>query len=528
MKTTKTDISGITTGTAGKTGNGHPAGLNRLVERYRQLYEGLLDGIAFVDTGGFIVDSNESFRKMLGYDVNELARLTYSAITPAKWHSVESRIINDQVLISGSSRVYEKEYIRKDGTVFPVELRTLVIRNDSGEIEGYGAVVRDITAKRDAEKALRNSEARLRSWFELPIAGIAVTSPETGWLEVNDHLCEMLGYPAEELLKKTWTSLTHPDDLPQDTEKFNMVMNGVMDGYTIDKRFIRSDGQVLWTNLSVRCVRDNTGKVDYFVALLIDITARKNSEEKITALYGDLEKKVAERTAQLNLTNKELEAFTYSVSHDLRAPLRAINGFAKALNEDFWEVLNDEGKRYLGFINDNVKAMDQLIGDLLTFSRYGRKELELSDIDMNALVSAVMQEISSLQEASTVTFHIDTLPVAYGDPSLVRQVWINLISNSVKFTMKKESRIIEIGSLPGENNPVYFVKDNGAGFNMKYIDKLFGVFQRLHSVKEFEGTGVGLAIVKRIVQRLNGKVWAEGIPDEGASFYFSLPGKSEK
>lgn len=248
----------------------------------------------------------------------------------------------------------------------------------------------------------------------------------------------------------------------------------------------------------------------------------KNAQDDIRKLNDELEQKVIERTAQLESVNKELESFSYSVSHDLRAPIRAINGYTKILKEDYAETFDADGVKILQAIISNSKKMGELIDDLLAFSKLGRKQVTVSDIQMTGLVNMVREELLFEDDENIPEFEMGTLPNAKGDKSLIKQVWINLISNAVKYSRNKTQTKIEIGAYTKDNLIVYYVKDYGAGFDMQYYDKLFGVFQRLHSQEEFEGTGIGLAIVQKIVQRHNGTVWAESKVDEGSCFYFSL------
>ena len=225
----------------------------------------------------------------------------------------------------------------------------------------------------------------------------------------------------------------------------------------------------------------------------------------------------------LKPANKELEAFSYSVSHDLRAPLRAIEGYSRFVLEDYMEKLDDEGKRLLNIIRTNTRKMDQLITDILALSRVSRTEMKLSRIDMTTLVNSIYHESASPEIQEKFVFSVSALPDAFGDPTLIRQVWANLISNAIKYTLPKEERRIEIGGRVESDMNIYYIKDTGVGFNPDYTHKLFGLFQRLHKAEEFEGTGVGLAIVQRIVLRHGGKVWAEGKVNEGATFWFSMP-----
>ena len=255
----------------------------------------------------------------------------------------------------------------------------------------------------------------------------------------------------------------------------------------------------------------------------MEIEQRRLAEKEIFKLNAELEQRVAQRTKQLETVNKELESFSYSVSHDLRAPLRAIEGFSKFILEGYEEKLDSEGKRILGLIRSNTMKMDRLITDILALSRVTRSELRSSKIDMTKMVLSMYSECVTLENRGKLNFVVDQMPDAYGDSTYLKQVWTNLISNAVKFSSKQSKPLISVGGYAENEFNTYFIKDNGAGFDPEYAHKLFTVFQRLHKPDEFEGTGVGLAIVHRIILRHGGKVWGEGTVNGGATFYFSLP-----
>jgi signal transduction histidine kinase len=258
-------------------------------------------------------------------------------------------------------------------------------------------------------------------------------------------------------------------------------------------------------------------------SLRAEVAERKAAEGKVRQLNAELEDRVVERTAQLETANKELEAFSYSVSHDLRAPLRAVDGFSQAVLEDYGSQLPPEGQRDLQTIREGAQRMGTLIDDLLAFSRLSRAPLNKQPVNTDKLVRAVLEDLNSEREGRQIEIQIGELPSCQGDPALLKQVWTNLLSNAVKYTRHRNPAVIEIGCKAEQEN-VYFVRDNGVGFNMKYVHKLFGVFQRLHRADQFEGTGVGLAIVQRVIHRHGGRVWAEAALDHGATFNFTLNG----
>ncbi|HLY97372.1 MAG TPA: PAS domain-containing protein, partial [Sideroxyarcus sp.] len=340
----------------------------------------------------------------------------------------------------------------------------------------------------------------------------------------DDRMYELYGVRREDFsgAYEAWLKGLHPGDRAYSAEISMKAQRGERE-YDTEFRVVWPDGSIHYLKAYGQFVRDADGRPVRMTGVNYDITELKEAEDKVIELNHYLEARVAERTAQLEAANKELEAFSYSVSHDLRTPLRAIDGFSKILLDDYRDKLDDEGKRLLNVVRDNTSRMAQLIDDILKFSRSGRTEMTLAEIDMERLAREVLAELQPSIDSSKLQVEIEHLPVARGDTAMMRQVFVNLLSNAIKFSRNREPARIKVGGSIEGGEAVYYVKDNGAGFDMQFADKLFGVFQRLHTTNEFEGTGIGLAIVKRIVTRHGGRAWAEGKLNEGATIYFSIP-----
>lgn len=371
--------------------------------------------------------------------------------------------------------------------------------------------------------ALRESEARFRVMFEQAAVGVAQVQSETGkFLRVNQKYCDIVGYSHDELRQMDAQAITHSDDLQLDLDNLKLLKAGSIREYALEQRYRHKNGSLVWVHLSVSAMWLGSGSLHYHIAVVQDITARKLAEAEILQLNARLEQRVAERTSQLVALNQEAEAFSYSVSHDLRAPLRSINGFCQVLTEDYGDTLDEVGISHLSRVQRAAQHMGTLIDDLLRLSFIARVEVKCVHVDLSALAEEVMKGLREPAQALTISFYSKPGLDVYGDPSLLRVLLENLLGNAVKYSSKSPHPQIELGCMLQEGRSIYYVRDNGAGFDMAYVGKLFNAFQRLHRAEDYLGTGIGLATVKRIINRHRGEVWAEGRLGEGAVFYFTL------
>lgn len=372
-----------------------------------------------------------------------------------------------------------------------------------------------------AQQAQQKSDELYRRIVNTTQEGMMIVNDRAEIKYLNPRLAEMLGYSVEQMLGASVFDFMDVEAKAIGREKFKLRQQGMTEQHEF--RFQRKDGVALWALVNAAPLMNPEGKFEGALGMIMDISERKVAEQEIKELNANLEKRVESRTRQLEETNKELESFSYSVSHDLRAPLRAIDGFAGILEAEFAPQLNDEGRRLLGVVRANAQQMGRLIDDLLAFSRLTRQQITRTLLDMEAVVREAFGIARSTEGERVIEFTVESLPHVSANPTMMYQVWLNLITNAMKFTRGRASANIHItGEIVGDECR-YCVSDNGVGFDMKYAHKLFGVFQRLHSPAQFEGTGVGLAIIQRIVRRHGGRVWAEGKVNEGARFCFALP-----
>lgn len=433
---------------------------------------------------------------------------------------------DDQYLFHTGMPIVDREETTRDSFGESKFLLTtkVPLRDSQNNVIGLVGISRDITKQKQVELELRNSNYFLESAQQVgKIGHWASEIGQSGKLTWSAETCRIFGLGPEEFDGRIHTFLTfvHPEDLEEVRSATALAIQN-NETYSIDHRIVLRDGTLKWVHEQGKVTVDQEGRAIMLVGIVQDITGRKEAEHEILKLNAELEQRVKLRTEQLQDANKEMEAFTYSVSHDLRSPLRIIDGFAQILIEDYASKLDDDGQQTLGIIMTNAKKMGRLIDDLLDFSRIGRVEIRKVNVDMNRIVKEVLHELQLSGIPIPKQLRIADVMPAPCDPNLIKHVWINLLSNAIKYSSAKENPVIEVGMQKIENKLTYYIKDNGAGFDMKYYHKLFGVFQRLHSHNEFSGTGVGLALVHRIIVRHGGSIWADASVNEGATFYFSL------
>jgi PAS domain S-box-containing protein len=472
--------------------------------------------VAVTDPQGRITYVNDKFCSISKYSRDELLGQDHRIINSG-YHP--KAFIRNLWTTIAHGKVWKGEIKNKakDGTFYWVDTTIVPFLNEQNKPRQHVAIRADITQRKNAEEAQVRLAAIVNSSDDA-IIGKTLNGIITSW---NPGASKVFGYSAEEAIGKSMLMLIPLERRNEEPEILARIGRGESVDHFETVR-VRKDQKRIDVSATISPIRDANGKIVGASKIARDITERKRSEEEIRRLNVDLEHRVIERTAELEAANKELEAFSYSISHDLRAPLRAINGFAEMVLEDFSSQLPEEGQRYLDRIRNGGRQMGELIDDLLTFSRLSRQPVKRESVNIGALVKNVLDDLKPLLANREVEMQIGQLPDCTGDSALLKQVWVNLLSNAIKYSRGRKPAVIEIRCTREDGEDIFSVRDNGAGFDMQYADKLFGVFQRLHRSDEFEGTGVGLAIVQRIIHRHNGRVWAESAVDHGATFFFSL------
>ena len=487
-------------------------------ERFRSFFDNAPIGKAITFPDGRVFRVNPALCQLLGYRAVELEGLSFEAITypediPASREGLRSLLAGER-----SSWAIEKRYVARDGRIIWTHAVVALQRDRDGRPLHFLTHVLDVTERQRAEEARSLLAAVVESSDDAVIAK-RLDGTILSW---NPGAERLYGYTAEEAVGRNISILAPPEGIDEVRSILARVARGEAVTHYETVR-VRKDGTRAVVSLAVSPIMNSAGGILGASTIARDITERKHAEEALREARDLLEARVADRTAELKAANAELEAFSYSVSHDLRAPLRSIDGFSRIVEEEYGGRLDDEGRRLLRVVRDNTHRMAQLIDDLLAFSRSARHPLQPARVDMGALVRSVYEEVVSPEARAGRELTVGALPDAVGDVAMLRQVWVNLLANAVKFTGPAAQAAIAVSGRRDGDEVVYAVSDNGVGFDMTYAGKLFGVFQRLHPASQFEGTGVGLALVQRIVHRHGGRVWADGAVGKGATFSFALP-----
>jgi PAS domain S-box-containing protein len=414
--------------------------------------------------------------------------------------------------------------VSRDGTERPIEDSGAPIRGPDGAVAGVVMVFKDDTERRSAQQALRESEAQYRAVFDAAAVGHAELELGSGrLLRVNPRCCELTGYTAQELLGMTFSQLLHPDDRQAHRARLDRFERQEQAELEVEERLQRRDGEDVCVQLACALVRDASGAPVRLLVAALDISARKEAEREVRQLAAALERRVEERTRQLSEANAELEAFSYTVSHDLRAPLRAMQGFAQAVEEDYADKLDDDGRDYLGRIGAAARRMEVLIQDLLDYGRLAREEVRLRDTHLSsALRDALGQVAADLERRQAQIEVIEPLPAVRAYPPVLAQVLANLLSNAVKFVPSALSPQVKVRAERRQGWVRLWVEDNGIGIKAEHQERIFRMFERLHGQEAYPGTGVGLAIVRKGTERMGGRCGVDSEPGSGSRFWIEL------
>jgi len=500
-------------------------------QRFHQVIEHAPNGMVIVDGRGRIVLVNAEIERAFGYRREELLGQQIELLVPLRFHDRHAGYRRDftampAVRAMGAGR--DLYGLRKDGTEFPVEIGLNPIDSEQGQLV-LGTIV-DITERKRAEEALRKNQEQLAGVIGSAMDAIITVDSGQRILLFNVAAENMFKCPAGQALGQTLDRFM-PERYRQGHSRhiqdFGMTKITKRSMGALGAIFgLRTDGEEFPIEASISQLE--SGEQKLYTVILRDISDRRRAEEEVRRLNDELEQRVVERTTQLQAANKELEAFSYSVSHDLRAPLRGIDGFSQALLEDYSDKLDDVGKGYLKEVRSASQEMAQLIDDVLQLARVTRTEMRSETVDLSGIAEAIVAQLRRRDPERNVEAEIEPGLITAGDKRLLEILLTNLLENAWKFTARRALAKIKFGREKRDGYACCVVRDNGAGFDMAYADKLFRAFQRLHTPTEFEGTGIGLATVQRIVQRHGGSAWAEGVVGKGASVFFTLSGLREE
>ncbi len=485
-------------------------------ERYRGLFDSSVDGIAYTDLSGTIIRANSSYADMLGYSRAEVVGKNYADFTPPRWQEYDRRAFTEELIPKGHCREYEKEYIRRDGAVFPVTVRAWLIRDRQGRPSGMWRIIRDITEQKKAEQDLKAREELMRFIVKHDPNAIAIFDRDMNYLAVSDRFLKDYNVKESDVLGKN-----HYVIFPEMPQRWKDIHQRCLAGAVEESendQFVRPDGSITynrWTCMPWICGGGEIGGIVMYTEVM---TERKLAEQALKEA-----KERAERFAgELARSNRDLEEFARVVSHDLQEPLRMVTGFLQLLQTRYGDRLEDKGKEFIAYAVDGAARMKGLISALLDYSRVGGHKMALAPAPLDGALDEALVNLKSRIMKSGAVITRDPLPVATMDADQISRVFQNLIGNAIKFTREPTPRV-HVGAEQRGAEWVVSVRDNGIGIDPKYSDRIFDVFQTLHPKEEFEGTGIGLAICKKIVQRHGGRIWVESEPGKGAAFFFSLP-----
>ncbi|MGO8672701.1 MAG: PAS domain S-box protein [Capsulimonadaceae bacterium] len=492
------------------------------------------DAMVVADSDGKIVLVNAQTEKRFGYRREELHGQPVEVLLPERFRELHRRHRSDFVsdpyprAMGSGLDLYALD---KAGHEIPVEVSLSPLDGESGVL--IMAALRDVTTRKQTQDALARSleaahtqlstsEASFRVIFEHAAVGIAMVGLDGAWIDVNRRLCKIVGYSREELLDLTFQDITYPDD--QDVHKASLdeVLAGRLDTITIEKRYVRKDGALVWVHITTSLVRSMDGVPNFMISVIEDITSRRAEAETLRRAHMDLERRVAERTAELARSNEELQQFAYVASHDLQEPLRMVGSYTQLLARRYEGQLDDKADQYIAYAVDGVKRMQELIQDLLAYSRLGTQETPLSETNLDEVLSTTLANLRVAIDESGAVVTVEPLPTVLADRAQMVSLFQNLIGNAIKYRGDRPPAIRVRGRQKGRSW-LFSVRDNGIGIDPQFYERIFVIFQRLHRRSEYSGTGIGLAVCKKIVDRHNGRIWVESEPGKGSIFYFTLP-----
>lgn len=488
-------------------------------EKYRRIVETANEGIWMIDKECNTSFVNNRMAEMLGYSKEEMIGKSLFDFMDEEGKIIAEENVERRKL--GIKEDHDFKFLRKDGTYIWTSLKTSPFFNDSNIYNGALAMVTDISDSRIAEHGLMETTSKLQALVhEIPDM-VIFKDPDCRHIIVNKAVEEFTGISADEIVGKLNEEILPPDVARTCREGDEEAMRRT--GPTrYEERSVRSDGKIIYLDTIKAPIHDDQNNLMGLVMISRDITERKLANDEIRSLNEELDQRVKERTKQLEATNKEIQSFSYSVSHDLRAPLRSIDGFTRALAEDYFDRIDDTGKEYINRVRQSVKKMSDLIDAMLNLSRLTREQIKYEVVDLSSIAKKISNNLRSEEPQRQVEFIIQENIKVNGDLKMLIVVLDNLLNNAWKFTSKHAAAKIEFGEKVVNGKRTYFVRDDGAGFDPIYAEKLFTAFQRLHTEVEFPGIGIGLATVQRIINRHRGEVWAEGTVEKGATFYFTI------